>query len=58
LHRHRRHAGEEHGVTVGRTHPDHVPDREHLGVAWKREIGLDRHPSGTVDLGARKVAKP
>ena len=33
-------------------HADHVPERDHLGMAGQGEVGLDGDPARPVDLGA------
>ena len=57
LHGHGSHAGEDHGLAVLAAHPHHVAEREHLGMAGQREVGLDRHPAGAVELGARLLGE-
>ena len=53
LHRDRRDARQRHDGSVGVAHLDHVADRDHLGMARQRQVGLDRDAAGAVDLDAR-----
>ena len=52
LHRHRRHARQRRAPSVGLAHRDHVAEREHLGMPGQREVRLDGHASGAIELGA------
>jgi hypothetical protein len=36
---------------------DHVAERQHLRMARQREVGLDGHAAGAIDLGAGGIAK-
>ena len=38
-------------------HAHHVAERDDLGMAGQREVGLDGHAAGAVDLGARQLGR-
>ena len=57
LHRHRGDARESHDVALLIAHANHVTEREHLRVAGERQVGLDGHAAGAVQLGACQRAE-
>jgi hypothetical protein len=56
LHRDRREAGQRRAA-VGRGNVHHVAERQHLGVAGQREVGLDGQTAGAIHLGAGQLAE-
>ena len=50
LHRDGGHAGKDCDRAIRVAHADHVAERQHLGVAGDREVGLNGHAPGAVEL--------